>query len=122
MTNLIEPPSFDPKSSPPHYFKLFETSNGLDCIWVFYGYYEWRNNEYCLTGGIDFKNKVEVRTFLKKGMPPGFYRIGFDYALMVDGNAKWLHFAYEGLDGREHGVFGSYPEDYEWNKKHLWLL
>ncbi len=54
-------------------------------------------------------------------MPIGFYKNGFDYALNVNGEAKWLKFAYEGLDGKEHGVFGRDPEPYEWSKKHLWL-
>jgi hypothetical protein len=121
MTNLLEPPSFDPKVSPPHYFKLYETQNGSDCIWVFYREHEWKDGDYSPKEHMDFKKKVEVKTFLNQGMPLGFYRNGFDYALNVSGEVKWLKFAYEGLDGKEHGVFGRDPEPYEWSKKELWL-
>jgi hypothetical protein len=72
MTNLLEPPSIDPKGFPTHYFQLYETPNGPDCILVFYRKHEWKNGEYCAVEGTDFKKKVEVRTFLNRGMPPGF--------------------------------------------------
>jgi hypothetical protein len=116
------PTSLDPKGFPVEYFSRYQTPQGMDTIWVFYRKHEWHNGEYCPVEGTDFKKKVEVITFLNQGMPSGFYRIGFDYALSRNGDVKSLIFAYEGLDGREHGVFGRHPESYEWNKKHLWLL
>lgn len=122
MTNLLEAPSFDPKSSPPHYFKLYETPQGLDTIWVFHPDFKWKNGEFCAGGPMRLDRYVEVKTFLKLGMPSSFYRNGFDYAINVNGKAVWLHFAYEGPDKREYGVFGRWPNEEEWKYKHLWVL
>lgn len=119
MTEILESPTFDPKVSPAHYFKLYESEKGLDCILVFHREYDWRDGEYRPKGWMD--KKVEVKTFLNQGMSKGFYLKGFDYALSRNGDVKSLIFAYEGLDGKEHGVFGRDPEPYEWSKKELWL-
>ena len=119
-TDLL-PTGLNPKAFPIEYFSRFQTPQGKDTIWVFYREHEWRDGDYSPKESIDYKKKVEVRTSLHRGMPTGFYRIGFDYALNVNGEAKWLKLAYEGLDGKEHGVFGRDPEPYEWSKRHLWL-
>jgi len=111
----------NPKAAPKAYFKLYETPQGLDTIWVFHPDFEFRGGEFSSIGGMRFDRYIEVKTFLKLGMPSGFYRIGFDYALNVNGKAVWLSLAYEGLDGKEHGVFGRNPYPEEWSKKELWL-
>jgi len=121
MTTDQPPTSLNPKEFPVEYFSRYQTPQGKDAIWVFYRDHEWKNGEITPIEHLDYKKKVEVRTFLNKGMPPGFYKIGFDYALIVDGETKWLKFAYQGLDGKEHGVFGRNPEPQEWSKKELWL-
>lgn len=119
MTTEQLPTGLNPKEYSLHYFKSYENLKGQDCIFVFHREYEWRNGELRPKGWMD--EKVEIKLFLNQGMPKGFYLKGFDYGLNVGGDVKWMTFAYEGLDGREHGVFGRHPEPHEWSKKHLWL-
>ncbi len=71
----------------------------MDCIFIYY------NDPAC---SMRYDRNIEIRTDLARGMEPGFYRMGFDYALKDGEKVKWLFYAYKTWGNREYGVFESF--------------
>ncbi len=106
-------PTIDPMLFPHEYFHNYEIMDGMDCIFIYY------NDPAC---SMRYDRNIEIRTDLARGMEPGFYRIGFDYALKVGEKIKWLSYAHKARGKREYGVFGSFTGfDNIRNRDLLWV-